>query len=129
MTTRAKRHERGVVHVPGDPAMPFGEDGLKAKFLPVIAPALKNESARIRLRAALRGIDDPVGDAGEIDRLAFALTSGLEPVTRQHGVAAGADLVAVLAEAGQHIAHVGKRIAAEPDRVRHAGGLCRTPSP
>jgi 2-methylcitrate dehydratase PrpD len=70
VTTRAKRHERGVVYVPGDPAMPFGEDGLKAKFLPVIAPALKNESAESAFALALRGIDDPVATLGEIDRLA-----------------------------------------------------------
>ena len=70
VTTRAKRHERGVVHVPGDPAMPFGEEGLKAKFLPVLAPALKNESAESAFALALRGIDDPVGTLGEIDRLA-----------------------------------------------------------
>jgi 2-methylcitrate dehydratase PrpD len=70
VTTRTKRHERGVVHVPGDPALPFGEDGLKAKFFPVVAPVLKNESAESAFTLALRGIDDPVGTLGEIDRLA-----------------------------------------------------------
>lgn len=70
VTTRTKRHDRGVIHVPGDPARPFGEDGLKAKFLPVVAPALKDDTAEQMFALALRGIDDPAGTVAEIERLA-----------------------------------------------------------
>jgi 2-methylcitrate dehydratase PrpD len=70
VTTRGKRHERSVIHVPGDPARSFGEDDLKAKFFPVVAPALKNETAESAFALALRGIDDPAGTVAEIDRLA-----------------------------------------------------------
>jgi 2-methylcitrate dehydratase PrpD len=70
VTTRAKRHDRGVIHVPGDPERRLDEDGLKAKFLPVIAPALKDEPAEPVFALALRGIDDPAATVAEIERLA-----------------------------------------------------------
>jgi 2-methylcitrate dehydratase PrpD len=70
VTTRAKRHDRGVIHVPGDPARPLGEDGLKAKFLAVVAPALKDEPAEAVFALALRGLDDPAATVAEIERLA-----------------------------------------------------------
>jgi 2-methylcitrate dehydratase PrpD len=69
VTTRAKRHERSVLQVPGDPARPFGEDGLQAKFVKVFAPASESESAEAVFALALRGIDDPPGTLGEIERL------------------------------------------------------------
>src|SRR6201999_1742453 len=59
VTTRTKRHDRSVIHVPGDPARPFDDEALKEKFLPVVAPALKNESVEQVFALALRGIDDP----------------------------------------------------------------------
>jgi 2-methylcitrate dehydratase PrpD len=70
VTTRAKRHDRGVIHVPGDPERRLDEDGLKAKFLAVIAPALKDEPAEPVFALALRGIDDPAATVAEIERLA-----------------------------------------------------------
>ncbi len=70
VTTRAKRHERGVIHVPGDPARPLSEDALKGKFFPVVAPALNDESVEQVFAQALRGVDDPAGTVAEIDRLA-----------------------------------------------------------
>jgi 2-methylcitrate dehydratase PrpD len=69
VTTRTKRHERSVLQVPGDPARPFGEDGLQAKFVKVLAPASESESAEAVFALALRGIDDPPGTLGEIERL------------------------------------------------------------
>ena len=44
----AKRRERSVVHVPGDPARPFNADELKAKFLRVIAPVFGEGRAEAR---------------------------------------------------------------------------------
>jgi 2-methylcitrate dehydratase PrpD len=70
VTTRAKRHDRGVIHVPGDPSRPLGEDGLKAKFLAVVAPALKDDAAEAVFTLALRGLDDPAATVAEIERLA-----------------------------------------------------------
>ena len=61
VTTRTKRYERSVIHVPGDPARPFGADELKAKFLRVISPAFGAERAETLFVAALGGIDNPAG--------------------------------------------------------------------
>ncbi|AMN43020.1 MmgE/PrpD family protein [Rhodoplanes sp. Z2-YC6860] len=70
VTTRAKRHDRGVIHVPGDPARRWDEDALKAKFLAVMKPALKEEPAEPVFELALRGINDPAAVVAEIERLA-----------------------------------------------------------
>jgi 2-methylcitrate dehydratase PrpD len=72
VTTRAKRHERSVMHVPGDPTRPLGEDALQQKFSRMAARALKDQSAETVFAAALGGIDNPAGIIGEIDRLAAA---------------------------------------------------------
>jgi 2-methylcitrate dehydratase PrpD len=69
VTTRTKRYERSVVHVPGDPARPFGADELKAKFLRVIAPAFGAERAEALFVAALGGIDNPAGILEAINSL------------------------------------------------------------
>ena len=50
----SSRRERTVTHVPGDPARPFGEDDLQAKFIRVTAPVLDRERAEARVR---RGAD------------------------------------------------------------------------
>jgi 2-methylcitrate dehydratase PrpD len=70
VATRAKRHERSVMHVPGDPALPAGEDALQQKFSRAAARALKGQSAEAVFAAALGGIDNPAGILGEIERLA-----------------------------------------------------------
>ena len=72
VTTRAKRHERSVVHVPGDPARPAGEDSLQQKFSRVTAPALKGEPGEAVFAAALGGIDNPAGIMDEIEKLVAA---------------------------------------------------------
>jgi 2-methylcitrate dehydratase PrpD len=69
VTTRTRRHERSVIHVPGDPARPFGEDDLKAKFVKVVSPALGTEHATALFVAALGSIDNPAGVIAEIDAL------------------------------------------------------------
>jgi len=74
VTTRARRHERTVTHVPGDPARPFGEDDLRAKFIRVVAPVLDREDADAMFMAALSAIDQPavvldaIAQAAEIDQ-------------------------------------------------------------
>jgi 2-methylcitrate dehydratase PrpD len=70
VTTRTKRHERSVLHVPGDPARPFGEDDLQAKFVKVVSPEFGTEHATTLFAAALGGIDNPAAMVAEIDSLA-----------------------------------------------------------
>jgi 2-methylcitrate dehydratase PrpD len=70
VTTRTKRHERSVLHVPGDPSRPFGADDLEAKFVKVLSPAFGTERATALFATALGGIDNPAGMIGEIDGLA-----------------------------------------------------------
>jgi 2-methylcitrate dehydratase PrpD len=72
VTTRTRRHERSVLHVPGDPARPFGEDDLKAKFAKVVSPAFGTEHAEALFAAALGGIDNPARMIAEIDALGAA---------------------------------------------------------
>jgi 2-methylcitrate dehydratase PrpD len=72
VTTRAKRHERSVMQVPGDPGRPVGEDALMGKFSRVAARALKDQSAESMFALALGGIDNPTGILGEIDKLVAA---------------------------------------------------------
>jgi 2-methylcitrate dehydratase PrpD len=70
VTTRARRHERTVAHVPGDPARPFGEDELKAKFARVVAPLLEGGQADAMFTAALAALDRPASLLEEIGRIA-----------------------------------------------------------
>jgi 2-methylcitrate dehydratase PrpD len=72
VTTRTKRYERSVIHVPGDPARPFGQDDLETKFVRVVSPALGEERARTLFAAAVGGVDDPAGMVAEIDGLSAA---------------------------------------------------------
>ena len=69
VTTRARRHERTVTHVPGDPARPFGGDGLKRKFARVVAPLLDREQAEALFATALTALDRPAEILGEIERV------------------------------------------------------------
>jgi 2-methylcitrate dehydratase PrpD len=68
VTTRTKRHERSVMHVPGDPALPFDEDEVRAKFMRVVAPVLVQERAEATFTAALGALGQPGLMLREIDR-------------------------------------------------------------
>ena len=68
VTTRARRHERTVTHVPGDPARPYGEDDLKRKFARVVAPLLDREQAEALFMSALTALDRPAAVLSEIER-------------------------------------------------------------
>jgi 2-methylcitrate dehydratase PrpD len=67
VTTRARRHERTVTHVPGDPARPFGEDDLKRKFARVVRPLLDREQAEALFTSALAALDRPAAILSEIE--------------------------------------------------------------
>lgn len=68
--TASGRHERTVNHVPGDPALPFGEAELKAKFRRVTAPVLDAAKADAMFTAGLAGLDDPPALLREIHAIA-----------------------------------------------------------
>jgi 2-methylcitrate dehydratase PrpD len=59
LTAAGGRHERVVTHVPGDPARPFGESDVKAKFIRVVAPALDRTRAEAMFAQALYALDEP----------------------------------------------------------------------
>jgi 2-methylcitrate dehydratase PrpD len=69
VTTRTRRYERSVIHVPGDPSRPFGEDDLKAKFVRVVSPAFGAERAEALFAVALGAMDNPAAVVSEIDSL------------------------------------------------------------
>jgi 2-methylcitrate dehydratase PrpD len=68
VTTRSRRYERTVTHVPGDPARPFGEDDLRRKFVRVVAPLLDQEQAETLFASALTALDGPAAIVGELER-------------------------------------------------------------
>jgi 2-methylcitrate dehydratase PrpD len=70
VTTRTRRHERSVVHVPGDPERPFSDDELKSKFSRVTAPLLDDEQVEAVFSAALAAIDEPAVLLRVIDGIA-----------------------------------------------------------
>ncbi len=53
------RRERTVTHVPGDPARPFGESDLKAKFIRVTSAVLDRGHAEAGFAAALGAFERP----------------------------------------------------------------------
>lgn len=70
--TSSSRHQRTVTHVPGDPARPFGEDDVKAKFLNVVAPVMDREQAEAMFDKALAAADRPGDIVREIETIAAA---------------------------------------------------------
>jgi 2-methylcitrate dehydratase PrpD len=69
VTTASRQYQRTVTYVPGDPARPFGEADLKAKFGRVVAPLLDgNEADRVNERA-LAALDQPAEMLAEIERI------------------------------------------------------------
>ena len=78
VTTRARRHERTVTHVPGDPARPFGEDELRAKFARFTAPLLDREQVGAMFTAGLGAVEEPGAVVAAIDRIA-ARDAGQRP--------------------------------------------------
>ena len=69
--TASARRERTVSHVPGDPARPFSEDDLKAKFIRVTAGVLARDRAEAEFAAALTALERPaafIREMGQIGR-------------------------------------------------------------
>ena len=79
VTTRARRHERTVTHVPGDPARPLGEDELNAKFRRVVAPLLEGEQADAMFAAALGALKEPAAVLAAIEGIASRGGAGRRP--------------------------------------------------
>ena len=70
--TASGRRERTVTHVPGDPARPFGEDDLKAKFIRVTAAVLDRDRAEAEFAAALTALERPAAFIREIGQIGRA---------------------------------------------------------
>jgi 2-methylcitrate dehydratase PrpD len=69
--TASARRERTVTHVPGDPARPFGEADLKAKFIRVTGGVLDSDRAAAEFAAALTALERPaafIREMGQIGR-------------------------------------------------------------
>jgi 2-methylcitrate dehydratase PrpD len=69
--TASARRERTVTHVPGDPARPFGEADLKAKFIRVTAGMLDRDRAEAEFAASLTALERPaafIREMGQIGR-------------------------------------------------------------
>jgi 2-methylcitrate dehydratase PrpD len=71
--TASNRRERTVTHVPGDPARPFGEDDLKAKFVRVTAAVLDRGRAEAEFAAALSALERPADCIREIGSMPQSL--------------------------------------------------------
>ncbi len=67
--TASGRRERTVTHVPGDPARPFGEAELKAKFVRVTAGLLDPDRAEAEFAAALTALERPAAFIREIGKI------------------------------------------------------------
>jgi 2-methylcitrate dehydratase PrpD len=70
--TASKRRERIVTDVPGDPARPFGEDDLQAKFVRVTAGVLDRDRAEAEFTAALTALEGPAAFIREIGKISAA---------------------------------------------------------
>jgi 2-methylcitrate dehydratase PrpD len=70
--TASGRRERTVTHVPGDPARPFGEDDVEAKFIRVTAGVLDPDRAEAEFAAALSALDRPAAFIREISQIGRA---------------------------------------------------------
>jgi 2-methylcitrate dehydratase PrpD len=67
--TASARRERTVTHVPGDPARPFGEDDLEAKFVRVTAAVLGGDRAASEFAAALTALERPAAFINQMARI------------------------------------------------------------
>ena len=70
--TASARRERTVTHVPGDPARPFGEADLKAKFIRVTAGVLDRDRAEAEFAAALTALERPAAFIREMRQIGRA---------------------------------------------------------
>ncbi len=70
--TASSRRECIVTHVPGDPARPFNEADLKAKFMRFTAGVFGSERAEAEFAAALTALDRPAACIREIGQISPA---------------------------------------------------------
>ena len=57
VTTVSTRHEKLVLHVPGDPERPFDESQVAAKFLRLVAPLVGDRASEELLRLSFAALD------------------------------------------------------------------------
>jgi 2-methylcitrate dehydratase PrpD len=70
VTTALARHEKLVLHVPGDPERPFDELRVAAKFRRVVVPIVGERAAERLLERCLHALDEgPAALLGEIAQL------------------------------------------------------------
>ena len=67
--TASGRRASTVTHVPGDPARPFGEDEVKAKFVRMTASVLESDRAEAEFAAAFSALDRPADFIREISKI------------------------------------------------------------
>jgi 2-methylcitrate dehydratase PrpD len=72
--TASGRREKSVTHVPGDPARPFSEDDLKAKFIRVTATVIDPNRAKAEFAKALTALDRPSEFVREMDAMTGNVT-------------------------------------------------------
>jgi hypothetical protein len=84
VTTPAGKHERLIVHVPGDPERPFDETQIAAKVRRAVAPSIGERAADDLLRLSFTVLD---GDEdalrallAQIDRAASAAPASENPI-------------------------------------------------
>jgi 2-methylcitrate dehydratase PrpD len=78
ITTPREKHERLVIHVPGDPERPFDEPQVAEKFRRLVAPFLGDRAADDLLRLSLAALDEKgaaLSLLGEIERLCVSARS------------------------------------------------------
>jgi len=67
--TASGRRERTVTDVPGDPARPFGDDDLEAKFIRMTSAMLGRDRAQAEFAAALSALERPAAFIREISQI------------------------------------------------------------
>jgi len=67
--TASRRRERSVTHVPGDPALPWGDTDVEQKFTRVLAPLMDRDRASAQFASALAAVERPAAFLQEIDQI------------------------------------------------------------
>ncbi|MCX7311296.1 MAG: MmgE/PrpD family protein [Hyphomicrobiales bacterium] len=73
--TASGRRERSVSHVPGDPARPYSEADVKAKFVRMVSGVLGEQRAGAEFAAALSAVERPSALIDELAKIGAAQTA------------------------------------------------------
>jgi 2-methylcitrate dehydratase PrpD len=77
VTVGGARHEKLVLHVPGDPERPFDESQVAAKFWRLVAPLVGDHAAEELLRLGYEALDG--GDAKALLEALERCAAALQP--------------------------------------------------